>query len=55
MERLHGAYVSERGTLVEIAPGRVANPCEPGAAHWAPDVAEAHEVSRTTGTPVEVA
>jgi myo-inositol 2-dehydrogenase/D-chiro-inositol 1-dehydrogenase len=55
LERFHDAYVAELACFVEVAAGRTANPCPPAEALEALYVAEACELSRHRGQPVDVA
>ncbi|GAA0416278.1 Gfo/Idh/MocA family protein [Streptomyces luteireticuli] len=55
MERFHDAYVAELTAFTEVATGHRENPCPPAEALEALYVAEACELSRRTGRPVEIA
>ncbi|MER7449648.1 Gfo/Idh/MocA family oxidoreductase [Nocardia beijingensis] len=55
MERFRPAYAEELGTFIEVAAGRVDNPCTPAEALEAFYVAEACELSRRQGRAVEPA
>jgi myo-inositol 2-dehydrogenase / D-chiro-inositol 1-dehydrogenase len=55
MERFHDAYAAELACFVEVASGRTANPCPPAEALEALYIAEACELSRHLGRPVDVA
>ncbi|MCF6525726.1 Gfo/Idh/MocA family oxidoreductase [Streptomyces sp. JJ36] len=55
MERFHDAYVAELGHFTEVAAGRAESPCTPAEALEALYVAEACDLSRRTGEPVELA
>jgi myo-inositol 2-dehydrogenase/D-chiro-inositol 1-dehydrogenase len=55
LERFHDAYVAELACFVEVAAGRTASPCLPAEALEALYVAEACELSRRRGQPVDVA
>jgi myo-inositol 2-dehydrogenase/D-chiro-inositol 1-dehydrogenase len=54
LERFHSAYVAEIATFCEVAAGRIPSPCTGAEALAALLVAEAAEMSRATGRPVEV-
>jgi myo-inositol 2-dehydrogenase/D-chiro-inositol 1-dehydrogenase len=55
MERFHDAYVAELTAFTDVAAGRVASPCTPRDALEAFYVAQACELSRHRGAPVEIA
>jgi myo-inositol 2-dehydrogenase / D-chiro-inositol 1-dehydrogenase len=55
MERFHDAYAAELACFVEVASGRAANPCPPAEALEALYIAEACDLSRRRGGPVDVA
>jgi myo-inositol 2-dehydrogenase / D-chiro-inositol 1-dehydrogenase len=55
MERFRDAYVAELTAFIEVAAGRMANPCTPHDALEAFYVAEACELSRLRGQPVQLA
>ena len=54
MERFHDAYVAELACFVDVAAGRTPSPCPPAEALEALYVAEACELSRHRGRPVDV-
>ncbi|WP_037579147.1 Gfo/Idh/MocA family protein [Phaeacidiphilus oryzae] len=55
IERFHDAYVAELTAFAEVAAGRRASPCAPRDALEALWVAEACDLSRREGRPVELA
>ena len=55
MERFGDAYVAELTAFIEVAAGRTASPCTPQDALEAFYVAEACELSRHRGAPVDIA
>lgn len=54
-DRFEAAYVAELRAFTEVAAGRAASPCTPADALEALYVAEACDLSRRTGEPVELA
>ncbi|THA27061.1 dehydrogenase [Streptomyces sp. RKND-216] len=54
-DRFADAYVTELAAFTEVAAGRAASPCTPADALEALYVAEACDLSRRTGEPVELA
>ncbi|MEV6773687.1 Gfo/Idh/MocA family oxidoreductase [Nocardia sp. NPDC051030] len=55
MDRFQGAYTEELATFIGVATGQLMNPCPPGEALEAFYIAEACELSRREGRPVQVA
>ncbi|MBF6191035.1 Gfo/Idh/MocA family oxidoreductase [Nocardia sp. CDC186] len=55
MERFRPAYAEELAAFIEVATGRLENPCTPAEALEAFYVAEACELSRREGRAVEIA
>jgi myo-inositol 2-dehydrogenase / D-chiro-inositol 1-dehydrogenase len=55
MERFRDAYVAELAAFTEVAAGRAPSPCTPHDALEAFYIAEACELSRRHGEPVEIA
>ncbi|EST37786.1 hypothetical protein N566_11110 [Streptomycetaceae bacterium MP113-05] len=54
-DRFHDAYVTELTAFTEVVTGRAPSPCTPADALEALYVAEACDLSRRTGEPVELA
>ncbi len=55
LERFHDAYIAELNAFVEVVAGRQASPCTADDALQAFYIAEACQLSKDTGRPVEVA
>ena len=55
MERFHDAYVAELTCFADVVAGRTPSPCSPAEALEALYIAEACELSRHRGLPVDVA
>ena len=55
MERFHDAYVAELTCFTDVVAGRTPSPCSPAEALEALYIAEACELSRHRGLPVDVA
>jgi myo-inositol 2-dehydrogenase / D-chiro-inositol 1-dehydrogenase len=54
LDRFASAYPAELHTLLEVAPGRMTNPCPPEEAREAIRVAMACDLSRQLHRPVRV-